>query len=648
MDGLLTRQKQDFADAWRFVRGASGLENDVGEFARQLGDAVNLAGLLDIVPVLKRRNRDLMFSDLLNRLNSISPDEQNRLAALWQATLKDDPLPASLSELPALKAHAAGLLKSHLQKHYLRIPSTPPGRIGEFQGRSHRPGRHHAEPVGCRGESHRPRRRRARSVQDAAGKETTSLRTTWIEGERARMKLQAYVARLSGDFLDARGSTRESGYRRIEHLLKYPSAQGRPLLDGYRVQANYLMLGGTDRARNGVSIDEVSDDPAATLLFYSPQALDGKAWRELAGASALESLLQQPGWKDYCIARAARNEQWDPAKLFARQAPKVRYFAIEGDLFNTLYEARVKHLIGSVEYFAASNQRVDRDTFWYWIKVGLRVGIEVVLGVAALPFSLPVYLYGLANVSQALALGHYQEATDALIETLVDIAAPLPLQAFKPLLRQIRPLPGVKISRLIKTTRTGRDGIRQPLLTAEPSTATPLRPQIADLSGYEVKTLPELDYLRDGLFVDRTPRKDQFLKLDGKWYRTGYRGGKRWLLKEHQWTEDIELVRFGDSWQPQPIKGLRGGAPELVGTARYEVEATHRGTLDPLIRTNNARLNPSWFVPSSTELQRQASSYLHQLSRRLLEDAESFFAERPATRPGHWPPTCSTRTSRHN
>lgn len=692
VDGLLTRQKQDFADAWRFVRGASGLENDVGEFARQLGDAVNLAGLLDIVPVLKRRNRDLMFSDLLNRLNSISPDEQNRLAALWQATLKDDPLPASLSELPALKAHAAGLLKSHLQKHYLRIPSTPDSiivhathgttylspawqsqppvqrtrprslsltalalenikgtRLGESVNFK-------AEVIGPAGTTlslsdaevraivhdvDAPGQYRTLLEKKLLGPDKASLRTTWIEGERARMKLQAYVARLSGDFLDARGSTRESGYRRIEHLLKYPSAQGRPLLDGYRVQANYLMLGGTDRARNGVSIDEVlvvsSDDPAATLLFYSPQALDGKAWRELAGASALESLLQQPGWKDYCIARAARNEQWDPAKLFARQAPKVRYFAIEGDLFNTLYEARVKHLIGSVEYFAASNQRVDRDTFWYWIKVGLRVGIEVVLGVAALPFSLPVYLmrglYGLANVSQALALGHYQEATDALIETLVDIAAPLPLQAFKPLLRQIRPLPGVKISRLIKTTRTGRDGIRQPLLTAEPSTATPLRPQIADLSGYEVKTLPELDYLRDGLFVDRTPRKDQFLKLDGKWYRTGYRGGKRWLLKEHQWTEDIELVRFGDSWQPQPIKGLRGGAPELVGTARYEVEATHRGTLDPLIRTNNARLNPSWFVPSSTELQRQASSYLHQLSRRLLEDAESFFAERPATAP---------------
>ncbi|WP_256349740.1 hypothetical protein, partial [Pseudomonas gingeri] len=118
---MLAKQKDDFAATWRFAKGAPGLYNDVGEFARQLDGAVSLVRLLDILPVLRRRNQDLMFSDLLNRIRSITPDEQTRLAALWRPTLKTDPVPASLSDLPALKAYAAGLLKTHLQQRYPQV-----------------------------------------------------------------------------------------------------------------------------------------------------------------------------------------------------------------------------------------------------------------------------------------------------------------------------------------------------------------------------------------------------------------------------------------------------------------------------------------------------------------------------------------------
>jgi len=692
VDGLLAKQKEDFTDTWRFARGAPGLHNDVGEFARQLDDAASLARLLDIVPVLKRRNRDLMFSDLLKRINGISLDEQTRLATLWRPTLEANPVPASLGDLPALKAHAASLLKAHLQQHYPRIQVAPDNIVVHATHTTHhlspawqsqppvtrvRPrslsltalalenikGTRLGETVHFKAEISNPTgaplslsdaevraivkavdapsRYKTLLEQKLLGPDQASLRATWLEGQRARMKLQAYIARLSGDFLDPKGGALERGYKRIEHLLKHPSAQRRPRLDGYNVQANYLMLGGTNRARNGVSIDEVlvisTDDPAGSLLLYTPQAHDGKAWRELAGTSAIEALLRQQDWKHYCIARAARNEQWDPAQLFARQFPLVRYFPIEGDLFTTLYEARARHLIASVEYLGASNQRVDRETLWYWINLSWRFAIELILGIATLPLSLPVYLlrglYGLANVSQALALGQHQEATDALIETLLDAAAPLPLQSFRPLLRQIRPLPGAKTSRLVKTRRAGQDGSQQPLLSAEPSTATSLRSLAAELKDYEIGTLPELNYLRDGLFVDRTPRMDQYVKLEGKWYRTGSRDGKRYLLKEHTWAEDIELVPVGKGWQPLPKGRLAGGAPEPVGTARYEIEATHRSVLDELIRGIHRRLDPRWYVPNIPELERQAAHHLHRVSKRLLDEAEHFFAENPATVP---------------
>ncbi|NVZ65457.1 type III effector HopAC1 [Pseudomonas gingeri] len=689
VDGLLVRQKEDFSDTWRFVRGAPGLHNDAVEFARQLDSAVSLAGPLDIAPVLRRRNRDLMFSDLLQRINSISQDEQTRLATLWRPTLEPNPVPSSLSDLPALKAHAAGLLKSHLQQHYPQIQAAPDDIVVHVSHTTHHlspawqsqppvtrvhprslsltalaleniKGTRLGETVSFKAILINPNgtpssltdsqvRAIVRAVdapgsyktlleQKLLGRDLASVRTAWIEGQRARMKLQAYVARLSGDFLDARGSALERGYRRIEHLLKHPSAQRRPLLDGYKVQANHLMLGGTDGARNGMSIDEVlvisSDDPAGRLLFYTPQSPDGKAWRELAGLPAIEALLKQPEWKPYCIARAARNEQWDPARLFTRQFPLVRYFPIEGDLFSTLYEARARHLISSVEYLGASNQRVDHETLWYWINVSWRFAIEVILGASPLQLSLWIYalrgLYGIANVGQALALGHHQEATDALVQTLLDAAAPFPLQAMRPLLLKARTWPLARVSRLVKSRRGGLDGSRQPLLSAESSSATSLRSLASELRDYELSSVPELNYYRDGLFVDRTARMDQYVKLEGKWYRTGSRGGKRYLLKERTWTEDIELIREGSHWQPLPRARLLGGAPEAVGAARYEIPATYRNTLEGLIRTYNRTLDPGWFVPTASALERQAAPKVHLASRRLLEDAQSFFAEKPA------------------
>ncbi|WP_248767434.1 membrane-targeted effector domain-containing toxin [Pseudomonas sp. MWU12-2345] len=689
VDGLLAKQKEDFTDTWRFARGAPGLYSDVNEFARQVDGSISLVRLLDIVPVLRRRNRDLMFSDLLSRINSISPDEQAQLATLWRPTLEDNPVPASLSDLPALKAYAAGLLKTHLQQHYPQVLAAPDNIVVHVTRITHhlspawqsqppidrlRPPRtlsltalalenikgvRLGETVSFKAQINNPNGSTLSlsdkqvqaivSAVDAPGQYKTlleqkllgpgqaALRATWLEGQRARMKLQAYVARLSGDFLDPKDSALERGYRRIEHLLKYPSAQRRPLLDGYKVQANYLMLGGTEQAHNGMSIDEVlvisTDAPAGSLLLYTPQGPDGKAWRELADAAAIKALLRQQDWKDYCIARAARNEQWDPARLFTRQFPLVRYLPIEGDLFSTLYEARAKHLIHSVEYFAASNQRVGRDTLWYWINVGSRFALEFVLGGASLHLSLPVYLlrglYGLANFGQALALGHHQEAEEALIQTLLDAVAPFPLQLIKPALRQIRPLPGEKVSRLVKTSRVSLDGSRQSLLTAEPSTASSLRSLAADLKDYEIRTPPELNYMRDGLFVDRTARMDQYVKLEGKWYRTGSRDGKRYVLKEHQWAEDIELIKVGSHWQALPRNRLLGGAPEKVGAARYEIPATYRNTLEELIRTTSRALDPAWVSPAPSALERQAAPHVYSLSKRMLEDARSFFVENP-------------------
>ncbi|WP_017903872.1 membrane-targeted effector domain-containing toxin [Pseudomonas asplenii] len=687
VEGLLARQKLDFADTWRFVRRASGLKQDVDEFARQLNDAVNLAKYLDIFPVLERRNRDLMFGDLLGRVDKLSANEQSRLARLWRPTLKTGPVPASLGDLPALRAHASGLLQTHLQQRYPQanldpdsievqvthtrtypspawqsLPSTVTSRYRSLSltalALENIPGSRLGERVTFKARvstsagtslylSNRditaivravdaPGRYKALLKSRLEGPDQALLRSDWAEGERARMELHAYVAHLSGDFLDSRNDPQQRGYQRIEHLLKHPSSRKRPLLEGHEVHVNYLMLGGTGEARNGVSLDEVlvisSSAPAASLLLYTPQAPDGKALRELLDRSALESLLRQKGWKEYCLARAARNEQWDPRHLFLRQFPRARYFPIEGDLFKALFDARIRHVLASVEYFAASNQRVDRETLWYWINAGLHLATELILGLAPLQLSLPAYLlrglYGLANVSQALALKHYEEAADALLQTLCDAAAPLPLQPLKPLLRQMPSVP-TKLSRLIRTTRTGQDGLPQPLLSAEPSTATPIRSLAADLRRHEVRTLPELDYLRDGLFVNRAMPLDQYVHLEGKWYRTGTSAGRRYVLMEHRWAQDIELIRVGDHWQPLPMGRLPGGmvrVPEPVGIARYEIPAVHRQTIATYLDTG-ARIDPT--TPGLSAGQRQAALEYIQRRQQLVTQANRFFAEDP-------------------
>ncbi|QXI30856.1 membrane-targeted effector domain-containing toxin [Pseudomonas vanderleydeniana] len=688
VDGLLARQKLDFADTWRFARGAPGLNNDVDEFARQFNESVNLAKSLDIFPVLARRNRELLFGELLERIGRLSAQEQNRLATLWRPTLKASPVPASLGDLPALRHYATRLLKTHLQQHYPQaaidpdavevqvthtqtypspawqsLPSTVTSRRRSLSltalALENIPGSRLGENVTFKARvrtlagttlnlSNREIAAIIRTVdapgqykvllQDRLlGKDQASLRGEWIAGERARLQLHAYVAHLSGDLFDATNTPLQRGLRRIEHLLQHPSARKRPLLDGHEVHANYLMLGGTGEARNGMSLDEVlviSTSAADTsLLLLAPQAPDGKAVRELSNLAALESLLREKGWKEYCLARAARNEQWEPRQLFARQFPRVRYFPIEGDLFSTLFDARVRHVIASVEYFGASNQRVDQDTLWYWINAGLHLAAEVILGLAPLQLSLPAYLlrglYGLGNVSQALALQQYQEAADALIQTLSDAAAPLPLQPLKPLLRQVPSLP-TRLSRLIKTTRIGQDGLLQPLLNAEPSAATSLRSLAADLRAHEIRTPPELDYLHDGLFVSRTQRLDEYVQLEGKWYRTGTLAGRRYVLKQKHWAQDIELVRMDGHWRPLPIGRLLGGMdrlPAQVGAARYEIPAAHRQTISTYI-DSGARIDPDALgLPMA---QREAARQYTHRRQQLVEQANRFFAEGPA------------------
>ncbi|APG03426.1 hypothetical protein BJI69_05505 [Luteibacter rhizovicinus DSM 16549] len=141
-------------------------------------------------------------------------------------------------------------------------------------------------------------------VSDPQGRD---FRSATMQIQQARMRAEAVAARMATylpeqavAFLDDRG---DRGYRMVEAVLNSPAAATRTAVDGHRIAVRQLVYRGvvvSDVLLIGVR--DVRGSPRVVL--YTPDAPDGRAFREFSDRSALaRDFLYAPVFEEYLLAR---------------------------------------------------------------------------------------------------------------------------------------------------------------------------------------------------------------------------------------------------------------------------------------------------------------------------------------------------------
>ncbi|XBT44288.1 DUF6543 domain-containing protein [Pseudomonas viridiflava] len=173
---------------------------------------------------------------------------------------------------------------------------------------------------------------------------------------RARMRAEAAKARYVGHFLPGQ---QEQGYHWAKAVVDYPDSSSRPPIDGQHIVVRQLVVDG--HTLQGVLLLNAESPNQPSLVIYTPDAPDRRAWREFRNArDMLRAVRGNPALQQYFIQRAPGADARRLETLFSkgRLGPHVQRPIIPGNLFNALYRAEVHALIAEADTNSRSNREV--------------------------------------------------------------------------------------------------------------------------------------------------------------------------------------------------------------------------------------------------------------------------------------------------
>ncbi|HGA2319011.1 TPA: DUF6543 domain-containing protein [Pseudomonas putida] len=173
---------------------------------------------------------------------------------------------------------------------------------------------------------------------------------------RARMRAEAAKARYARQFLD---DTHERGYRWVKAVTDHPDNDWRPTIDEQRIEVRQLIIDG--HTLQGVLLINAERDNNPSLVLYTPDAPDRRAWREYPDTRALlKTLRSTPSLRKYLIERAplADGKRLNTLVRKGRLGPNVQKPMITGNLFDALYKAQVHAMIAEADTNSRSNREL--------------------------------------------------------------------------------------------------------------------------------------------------------------------------------------------------------------------------------------------------------------------------------------------------
>lgn len=352
------------------------------------------------------------------------------------------------------------------------------------------------------------------------------MRAAWIEAARDRMRAESAQAALDpairstfvNDSRGAPGSSRALDY--LHAVIEHPDPASRPRVDGQQVVANRLVLGAASAAGSGgggqtitgvVVIGSAAPATSPAVVLYTPDAPDGRPFRELADVSQVVDLARQPEWKGYFTERMSTGKTAETERILSGRgsaAGQVVLAPMTGDF----YEERYKEASGFMISHALHRSKAAQDEGPSLVEMGM-FGLEV--------------------------------------------------------LTSLTPLLGLRGG---QRTLGGRNsfgaGYRPgPQRPAVPRTATPRLPVEQGWQSWSSRDpalasrLTQGNMGPGGMHYRRDPvTGKEYLNIGGQYYRGEYRGGKHVIFNDRNVSESREvLASSGALFVGAASGGLRGG-----------------------------------------------------------------------------------------
>ncbi|KPB74064.1 dermonecrotic toxin domain-containing protein [Pseudomonas cannabina] len=186
---------------------------------------------------------------------------------------------------------------------------------------------------------------------------------------QAQMRLDGIEAKMAGDFMGD-GSLppdlANRGHKWLTAVLDHPvDGDDRATVEGHRVQISQLSINGVPLSGVlAVGVEERAS--VGTLVMFTPQAPDGKCFREMSSSKELQQLLLEPALLDYLVSKAARSSQADVRRALTveRDALFMELLPHSENFLEAVYDSEVERVISDVDEQTNSNWETNWQSAW--------------------------------------------------------------------------------------------------------------------------------------------------------------------------------------------------------------------------------------------------------------------------------------------
>jgi hypothetical protein len=392
----------------------------------------------------------------------------------------------------------------------------------------------------------------------------------FVQVMQAQMQLDAFEARLAGDYLEDGTSPpgqEDRGYKWVKAVLDHPVDDGaRPLVEGHRIRVGALRIASRTKPDDMVILDDcLVFGPAAPLsvsavVLYTAGAEDGQCFVELNSTEDLRPKLGDSTFQAHLISQAPLIKRarirWMLENMW--QELKIDVVPRSGNFLEASYEAQAERVIAHVDEKTKSTWEKNWESAWSIVSSVVDLALGFTPFRVAMPIAAVRSLYALSRAVKNEG-GDYQSSALYLVAAASFLTAALPAP---------------------KQTKT-KFPTRKPVTVIDLKSKAALG---ASPDGLQLRT--------DGIYKEVYEQAQQgtassyFIKQEGKTFQVRYdRDNAVWRLIDPRRPDayyQVPIRYEGGNWVYARF-GLFGGKPKRVkeesagtsdGPKRYVVDLT--------------------------------------------------------------------------
>lgn len=238
---------------------------------------------------------------------------------------------------------------------------------------------------------------------------------------QAQMRLDALEAKMAGDYLEdgtSPAGQKDRGYKWVKAVLDHPVDDGkRAQVEGHQIQVLKLRINRIQL--DGLLIIAVASRGAVSpLVIYTPQAPDGKYFRELSKPQDIAAILHDPRFRNYLAAMAPLDKQSDVKRVLGAQwhTHTTDTQLVTGNFLEAAYEARINRVIEKVDQQTSTTSEVNWESAWEIIRLAGETALIFTPFRIALPIAALRSIYAVAQGLRDAVEGDAKEAESYFLE----------------------------------------------------------------------------------------------------------------------------------------------------------------------------------------------------------------------------------------